>query len=357
MTAKTTNRDRRDWIMILILLPIGIFLMMIAGQIAIRIVPAWIVRAGMGSSLDPESGSGGQPGLLQPVSADILTPMSWLESFLTPGPDSANQGPAFAPFVVFEPSSTPSAVVTASISNTPVTPSETQTGTGTSTSTSTSTSTKKPPEDDETPTPPPPPVCEDLAANNYGGPLPCIFPVTSTPEGSLTTPEPETNIGAPDGETDGDNVGHVQDGYYIVLTLSATPIVVIGPSETNYDFVYYERPVVGGGIDMDSVILSISMDDVTYYVVFNWGDGIPDDNSNVGDVTPTTEADNQHINPSELYGSSPQDTGILVDVDNAPSNPPAGTYQYLAIQAPVAPVNDGDDGADIDSIQVIEVAP
>jgi hypothetical protein len=89
--------------------------------------------------------------------------------------------------------------------------------------------------------------------------------------------------------------------------------------------------------------------------VFNWGDDIPDNNSNVGDVASSsgTEDDNQDIPYSELYNN----TGILVDVDNAPSNPPAGIYPYLAVQAPLAPTADGNDGADIDSIQVTEVPP
>lgn len=101
------------------------------------------------------------------------------------------------------------------------------------------------------------------------------------------------------------------------------------------------------------------MDNTTYYVVFDWGNGTPDNNSNVGDVASSTgtENDNQHIDDSELVGSAPNQTGVAVDVDNAPSHPPAGNYSYLAIQAPAAPVNDGNDGADVDSIEVTEVAP
>jgi hypothetical protein len=169
--------------------------------------------------------------------------------------------------------------------------------------------------------------------------------VTGTPSGF--------NVGAPDGD-----IGNVYDGQYVVINLTLSPIIVNGPSDTNYDFVYYElyRPSTDD-IAMDSVILSISSDGTTYYVVFNWGDGVADDNSNVGDVTTNTgtEDDNQSISTTELYGTSPLQTGILVDVDNAPSAPPPGTYQYLAIQAPLAPTTDTT--LDVDSVEVIEVAP
>ena len=98
MTTNSTKRDRRDWTLIIFLLPIGILLMVLAGQFAIRLVPIWSVDGGMGSSLDPETASGGQ-GLIPPISFDILTPMGWLDTFLTPGPDSANGDLSFPPFV------------------------------------------------------------------------------------------------------------------------------------------------------------------------------------------------------------------------------------------------------------------
>ncbi|HET7145362.1 MAG TPA: hypothetical protein VFI68_15180, partial [Anaerolineales bacterium] len=150
------------------------------------------------------------------------------------------------------------------------------------------------------------------------------------------------NTGAPDG-----SLGTISDGSYIVINLSPSPIIVNGPSDTNYDFVYYEQPS-GPGIQMDRVILSISTDNTTYYVVFNWGDGNSDANSNISNVAP--EGDNQPINSSQLYGA----TGVLVDVDNASSHPPVGSYQYLAIQAPSP---GSSDDLVMDSVQVIEVTP
>jgi hypothetical protein len=361
MAEVPSKRDRRDWTLIIILLPIGILFMVLAGQLAIRLVPFWSVNGGMGSNLDPNSASGQNPSQIQPVSMDILTPMAWLESFLTPGPDSANNGVSFAPFVVFEPSSTPAVVASPALSNTPVPPPATPSVTSiTTTTTTTTTTTKK-----KKPAPPPA-LCTDSTANNVGSPLPCTYtPVSSPLVGSSASIPGNTNVGPPDG-----NVGNVADGNYVTIDLSSNPIVVNGPSDKNYDFTYYELHVApcspaapcpsGSGIQMDSVILSISvLNTGPYYVVFNWGDGVPDANSNIGDVASSTgtENDNQSIDSSQLAGSGSTQTGVQVDVDNAPSHPPVGNYSYLAIQAPVAPPADGNDGADVDSIQVVDSPP
>jgi hypothetical protein len=84
----------------------------------------------------------------------------------------------------------------------------------------------------------------------------------------------------------------------------------------------------------------------------------------VGDVAQSTgtEYDNQPIDSpvddGQLHGTAPLDTGILVDVDNAPSNPPKGNYSYLAIQAPAAPAGPAaDSNLGADSVQVVEVQP
>lgn len=361
-----SEQKRRDWSIIIFILPLGLVMMMCVGQLAVRMSPNWSVSGEMSSSLDPETAPKQNALIVPPISSDILTPMSWWDTFLTP---SDGEEVEFPPFVTFEPTLTPS--VTATPSET-ASPTVSPTGGVTTTPTPpTSTPTKKP--DDNTPMPPTatattasptatatatatgtPTTCTDPGANNNGGPLPCIFPVSSTPEGSLVTPVPtEIGVGTPDG-----SIGGIDDGEYIVITLTAAPIVVNGPSDTNYDFVYYEQPA-GTGIQMDSVIISISMDNTIYYVVFNWGNGTPDNNSNVGDVTTNTgtENDNQNIDSSELHGTAPEDTGILVDVDNAPSNPPPGDYWYVAIQAPVAPPADGNDGVAFDSIEVAENTP
>src|SRR5689334_453593 len=155
MTANSTKHERRDWTLIIFLLPIGIVLMLIAGQIAIRLVPSWRVDGGMQSSLDPDTASKNEPGLLQPISFDILTPMGWLDSFLTPGPDSASDGVSFPPFIILEPSLTPSPTVSATTSGTPSATPTTPTSTPV-------TPTWTPTDDDD----PPPAKCMNPAASN-----------------------------------------------------------------------------------------------------------------------------------------------------------------------------------------------
>jgi len=138
---------------------------------------------------------------------------------------------------------------------------------------------------------------------------------------------------------------------------------VVGTSETNYDLVYYESDI-GGNIMLDHVILGISqlMDGSVYYEVFNWGDNIRDTNTNVDTntlppdpacVASPPECDNRVI-PTTALHPNPGGTGILIDVDNAPSAPPVGSYDYIVIISP----NSGDmDTAQVDAIEVIEIPP
>ncbi len=70
----STTRERRDWTLLIFLIPIGIFLMLIAGQFAIRLSPFWSITADMRSKLDPSSAPKRQMGIVQPIGAGILTP-------------------------------------------------------------------------------------------------------------------------------------------------------------------------------------------------------------------------------------------------------------------------------------------
>lgn len=161
------------------------------------------------------------------------------------------------------------------------------------------------------------------------------------------------------------------------MDVSGNPVVVTDPSETNYDMVYYETVFTGSDgdpsahIQMDQVILGITNDATgqTYYQVFNWGDSQPDTNSNVDSSDATlpvaidpAETDNEHIATADLHQdpsapSSPQ-TGIAIDVDNAPSAPPPGSYNYVVVIAPATqppPAGPSTDGGQTDSVQVTEV--
>ncbi len=348
---RITNRERRDWTLIIFIIPIGIILMMIAGQIAVRIVPLWSVNAGMKSQLDPQTAPKQQIGQVQPVLPEILTPMSWLDTFLTPNSD-AGDDIVFPPFIIFEPTATPSPtaspIASPTITETPTASASPSPSPTTVTTVPSATRTQKPP-DDKTPTP--------VTVTATATPLPGV---TSTIDPSLVEvpPPAEIDLGAPDG-----NPGVVVPGSYIILNL---PVVVEGPADTDYDLVYYESDA-GGNVFMDSVIVGISQTDLStlgdiYYEVFNWGDNIRDTNTNVDTNTlppdpactaAPPECDNRNIPTTELY-PGPNGTGVLIDVDNAPSAPPVGTYDYIVI---ISPASGAPDGAQVDAIEVTEVPP
>lgn len=362
------DRERRDWSLIVFVVPIGILLIMIVGQLAARIVPIWSVNAGMNSNLDPNAENARPISLLPPLAPQILTPMSWAESFLTPMGEVS-----FPPFIIIEPSATPSPTPDQS-TNTPATPTAIQT-TVTPTTPSPSATTPVPTGETKTPepteteptveTPVPttlvpttpvsttPPPTEPTETPT---PTPTTTGITSTPPaGTPSTPDPNIGVGElPDNVGPGDdNIGVVLENTYIIIQLS----IEVGVPDGNYDLVFYEYNN-GGTVYLDQIIIGITNDPTggSFYQVFYWGDGDPDNNSNVGDVADSTDSenDNQPINVSELYdpdGAGPlPPTGILIDVDTAISLPPIGLYQYIVIIAPPA-----SDEAQIDAIATVEV--
>jgi hypothetical protein len=134
---------------------------------------------------------------------------------------------------------------------------------------------------------------------------------------------------------------------------------VLGISETNYDLVYYESEFSPGIVLLDNVIVGISQyaDAHIYFEVFNWGDNVRDTNTNVDtNILPADplclapfapECDNREIPALSLYPYP--GTGILIDIDNAPSAPPIGGYQYIVIICPLS----GGDPSEVDSIEVL----
>ena len=167
----TQKRERRDWTFLIFIIPIGIFLILIVGQLAIQLVPTWRVNADMNSNLEPDPNSARPFALLEPILPQILTPMAWLDVYLTPGADIS-----FPPFLTFEPTASPSpTAATPSATASPPTPIAT-----TSTPVPTST-TPPPPTGTEPPngSPTPPTTCTDPQANNQGQPLPCTYPPTT----------------------------------------------------------------------------------------------------------------------------------------------------------------------------------
>jgi hypothetical protein len=191
--------------------------------------------------------------------------------------------------------------------------------------------------------------------------LPCVYP---TPTGYPSTPDPtwtlispvppEVNTDVPD-----NNPVDLDNGNFFVLDVSSNPVVVSLTPDNYYDLVFYEYNS-WGVIYMDHIIIGVSQnsDGSIYYEVFNWGDDIPDTNTNA-DVTtlppsplcvPNQECDNYEIDPANLYPNP--GTGILIDVDTATSQPPPGTYNYVVV---ISPATGTGDPSQIDAIIVTEV--
>ena len=149
-------------------------------------------------------------------------------------------------------------------------------------------------------------------------------------------PPGEPNIGLPNGI-----IAEIQCGGYIDLDLGSQRIT----SHAGYDFVDYEAPGCAG-ICLDWVQIDVCGDPCTGWVTsFNWGDGIPDTNTNVASYAAGGETDDKSITASDLLNN----TGITIDVD-AIGSVPSGGYRYIRIYSPINwPKNDG---AQVDSIEI-----
>jgi uncharacterized repeat protein (TIGR01451 family) len=80
------KESRRDLLLILLIIPVGICCMFVAGQAAIGLAPTWDVAADMGSNLDPDIDFAADidPGIIGPINSNILTQPVWRDIFLTP---------------------------------------------------------------------------------------------------------------------------------------------------------------------------------------------------------------------------------------------------------------------------------
>ena len=191
-------------------------------------------------------------------------------------------------------------------------------------------------------------------------PVPTLTPsptLTATPTDTPTdTPVPctgnippgEPDVIPPASSPDG-RLAAVACGTAFIVDLGASPIVITGSMDPDYDLVYYERDT-GGGIMLDWVIVDVCADAScsTAYTVFYWGNATPDTNTNIGVLGyGPPEPDNQPIPSADLWGSAPYQTGIAIDVDMAA---PAGTYQWVRIYAPPGGSNDP---SEVDAIEVL----
>ena len=81
------ERERRNWIIILIILLFGFLCIFLAGGQALRILPGWKLNTSMDSKIDPDSvyDNSRPNNFLEPIDSSVLTPPGWFNVFLTPG--------------------------------------------------------------------------------------------------------------------------------------------------------------------------------------------------------------------------------------------------------------------------------
>jgi uncharacterized repeat protein (TIGR01451 family) len=92
---KAPERERRDWIIILIILLLGLLSVIIAGGWAIHFSPTWSLNTDMGSNIDPNSDFlTNNPEFIEPLDPSILTQPAWINVFLTPGASFETSIPA-----------------------------------------------------------------------------------------------------------------------------------------------------------------------------------------------------------------------------------------------------------------------
>lgn len=337
------RRDRPAWPLFLIILLLGICFMLAAGQVAIRLVPTWSLIADVDSKINPNdqlaAWNGSAP--IEPVSAAILTQPAWRATYLTPGAS------IFVPPIVqgiptstTESNNTPAATQGPGASSTPGQPTAASSSTPviiiifpSSTSVPpTKVSTKIP-----TAAPTTTPTGTSTATVTVTATNTATVTVTATDKPTVTATVTETatippiNFGPPDGIVD-----NPPDGS--VLTYCSLSPMITDHGDGGYDFVYYELPAAPG-IRMDQVIIEIG-DGTNWYQVFNWGDDLPDNNSNL--VIGGSETDNRPINAGSLING----TGVGIDIYSLGLT---GSYPCLRITAPIG--GDGD-GIDIDAIEI-----
>jgi hypothetical protein len=202
----------------------------------------------------------------------------------------------------------------------------------------------------------------DRRVDNTDTPVPTAT-ATSIPPTYTHTPCPsggcEPDIGTPDGA-----YAVLSPGSEMVFNLSS-PIVVDGDPDD--DLVYYERQGQSfpPAILLDLVIIKIGQTvSGSWFVVFDWGDGTPDANTNVWSYgADGTEEPNAVVPAAGLYGTpggAPSlKTGITIDVDNAATPIPFGEYDLLSVAAPTPPPGTSypaDQQTEVDAVEILPTA-
>ncbi|CAG0936710.1 hypothetical protein TFLX_05595 [Thermoflexales bacterium] len=241
------------------------------------------------------------------------------------------------------PSQTPTATQTPGPDITPTntsTATATVTGTPTATLSPTPTSTFTPPPPTDTFTPTPTPT---------DTPTPTWTPTpTSTPTTPLCSGQyPWT--GEPDFDgPDGTIISIACNSYYNIDLDSYSQPHITTHGDANYDFVYYENSWYPWGIRLDWMRIDLCGEPCNgnWVTAFNWGDGIPDANTNVAANGADGEDDNEDIQGTGLINNY----GITIDVD-ALGAMPAGGYRHMRFWSPINWPNN--DPAQIDAIVIV----
>jgi hypothetical protein len=351
---KAPEGERRDWLIVLLILLFGFLCILIAGQWALRFAPRWSLNTDMESGLDPNSAflTRRPGGFIEPIDSGILTPPAWIDVFLTPGAifptrampltstSTSAQPTATFPVVV---SATGGIVVTASPTNTSV---------------------FLPPPPSSTPRPPRPrDTATSTTVSSIGTSTPTFTPsvtftvtststTTSTSTATFTVTPTNTSTNTPTPVVTDPlppQIGTTPDGTTYDLPAGGTltlAVNIVVNGHPSWDLVYYELPM-GSGILLDWVIIEIG-DGNNWYTIFNWGNNIADTNSIVdfnilsNPQTPP-EPDERDIPSAELYNS----TGVAINLDGVV---PPGTYTYLRF---TAPIGDTDGQMEIDAIEIL----
>ena len=141
-----------------------------------------------------------------------------------------------------------------------------------------------------------------------------------------------------------DSIEYVLTNTSITLEFGS-PLAVGG--HAGYDLIYYELPQGSNpGIWMDCVRLQLG-DGRNWFTILNWGDNYNDHNAsmNMSTIGATSEVDNHVVDASYMTDL----TGVALQLDGVV---PDGSYKYIRIISPPAPLDDGD-GVEVDAIYVI----
>lgn len=319
-THSTGENEKRDWVVIALILLFGLLGVLLAGEWALRFAPRWELDASARSLIDPNSDflTNKPDGYFEPIDPAILTNPVSLNNLLTPGfslsngtpfltTNSTSATPTIDPItatqpitattvasvtntanptntLVYFPPSTSTPRPNPASTNTPVvastsTPTFAATATATSTSTVTATATAT-----ATPT------------------------VSATPTFTATTDPSEPDFGGPDG-----NTLILGNGTWIQFNLSG--FVLDG--NPAWDVVYYETEETSsaGKIHLGAVLIEVyDATTAAWYTVYHWGDGNVDANASYNNGN--SEPDGFPVDKSLLYGTPPLNTGIAIDIDS-----------------------------------------